>query len=62
MMCENNLAFGKNLDFFTRHHTKMGAEGNPTLLKFLYYYPLKKSDLLKVEEGALRCSEHTDKT
>ena len=55
------VGFGLEPDYFSRHHQKIGTSENASLLKCLYYYPLKKSDVAKIKDGQLRCSDHTDK-
>ncbi|KAM8893215.1 uncharacterized protein AB9W97_012842 [Spinachia spinachia] len=53
------MACGLGLDpqVFLSAHRWIGAEGNNTTLRSLYYPPVDRD---KVKEGQLRCAEHSD--
>ncbi|XP_075241876.1 uncharacterized protein LOC142336823 isoform X1 [Convolutriloba macropyga] len=55
------VGFDHDPEYFTKCHSKMGGPGNMSLLKCLYYYELRRSDMAQVKEKQLRCSEHSDK-
>ena len=47
----------KDTEYLTNSHRKLGYLGNTTILRSLFYPPVKKEDILP-EQG--RCGEHSD--